>query len=99
MKRKEKTVEKVIRSDTAEDGENSYRYTLIMRESARVASYKLPLYSIAIEMTRGDETVSYAETNEMFADVGKALAFYNKMVKFLATPIDLPYIVEDEMAR
>ena len=34
---------------------------------------------------------------ELMADMDKALSFYDKIVKNLATPIDLAYVVEDEM--
>ena len=95
--RKEKTIETKIRSDEVTKDAITYKYALVMRESARVASFRLPLYSISVEMRRDGEVISFAEANEIFADVGKAIAFYERMVKYLATPIDLPYIVEDEL--
>ena len=95
--RKEKTVATKIRSEEILKDGIIYKYDLIMRESARVASFKLPLYSISVEMQKEGEQISFAETRELFADVGKAIAFYERMVKYLATPIDLPYIVEDEL--
>lgn len=95
--RKEKTIAKKIRSEEIFNDGFIYKYDLVMRESARVASFKLPLYSISVEMRRDGELISAAETRELFADIGKAIAFYERMVKYLVTPIDLPYIVEDEL--
>ena len=75
-----------------------YCYTLIMSESNKVASYKLPLYSIEIEMTDAEGNVTNARTKEIFADVGKAISFFKKLSENLATPLNLLYILEDEMA-
>ena len=94
-----KTVMKdtVLKSEMREADGALYRYVLIMSESNTVASFKLPLYSIEIEMTDADGDVTNARTRELFADVGKALSFFKKLVDNLATPLNLPYIVEDEM--
>ena len=99
MKRKEKTVDTMIRCEKREKDGNCYKYELVMRESGRVASYRLPLYSIFVEMKQQDGTVTNAETKEVFADAGRAIIFFDKLVRNLATPIDLAYIVEDELAK
>ena len=39
-----------------------------------------------------------AKTRELFSEGNKAKAFFDKLVRNLATPIDLAYIVEDEFA-
>ena len=39
-----------------------------------------------------------ARSGELFSEEKKALAFFEKLVRNLATPIDLAYIVEDEFA-
>ena len=95
-----KTVVKdtVIKKDVREADGARYCYTLIMSESNKVASYKLPLYSIEIEMTDADGNVTNAKTKEIFADVGKAISFFRKLSENLATPLNLLYILEDEMA-
>ena len=95
-----KTVVKdtVIKRDIREADGARYCYTLIMSESNKVASYKLPLYSIEIEMTDKDGKVTNAKTKEIFADVGKAISFFRKLSENLATPLNLLYILEDEMA-
>ena len=94
-----KTVVKdtVIKRDIREADGARYCYTLIMSESNKVASYKLPLYSIEIEMTDADGNVTNAKTKEIFADVGKAISFFRKLSENLATPLNLLYILEDEM--
>ena len=95
-----KTVVKdtVIKKDVREADGARYCYTLIMSESNKVASYKLPLYSIEIEMTDAEGNVTNARTKEIFADVGKAISFFKKLSENLATPLNLLYILEDEMA-
>ena len=75
----------------------TYKYVLNMQESLKVASYKLPLYSISVELTDKNGVKTSAETKEIFADVGKAISFFDTLVRNLATPIDLAYIVEDEL--
>jgi hypothetical protein len=94
-----KTVMKdtVVKREVREADGAIYCYSLIVSESNKVASYKLPLYSIEIEMTDEDGKRTHAKTRELFADVGKALSFFKKLADNLATPLNLPYIVEDEM--
>ena len=87
----------VIKREIKEADGALYRYSLIMSESNKVASYKIPLYSIEIEMTDEDGNKTHARTRELFADVGKALSFFKKLADNLATPLNLPYIIEDEM--
>ena len=89
--------EKVIRSEVREADGAKYCYTLLMSESNKVASFKIPLYSIKIEMTDADGNNTSARTCDLFADVGKALSFFKKLYENLATPLNLPYILEDEM--
>ena len=95
MKNREKTRDTVIRHDERSDGENQYTYELTVSESVRTASYRLPLYSIHISMTEMDGTSTSAKAKDAFADSGKAILFYEKVVRNLATPIDLAYILED----
>ena len=87
----------VIKREVKEADGARYCYTLIMNESNKVASYKLPLYSIEIEMTDAEGNVTNAKTKEIFADVGKAISFFRKLSENLATPLNLLYILEDEM--
>ena len=95
--RKSQVIGKVIKKELCEKDGASYSYSLIVNESTSVASYRLPLYSIAIEMIDADGKKTNAETHDLFADVGKALVFFRKLVDNLATPLNLPYILEDEL--
>ena len=94
---KNKFTRRALRKEERLDGGYLYRYTLSVTESGRVASYKLPLYSIAVELTTPEGEVTEAQTKEIFADAGKANSFFESLVEGLATPIDLAYIVEDEV--
>lgn len=98
MKERTKTYDTVIRRESRRDGDFCYSYELIIKESRRVASYGIPLYSVRAEMTDGDGITSSAEVKDAFADAGKAICFFEKVVENLATPIDLAYILEDEIS-
>lgn len=73
-----------------------YRYVLTSRKSKKVASFHMPLYSIEVIMTMDGE-VTRNSIDDVFADVGKALAFFEQISKNLATPIDLTYVFEDKI--
>ena len=89
--------ETVIKREIREAEGATYSYALIMSESKKVASYKIPLYSIGIEMVDAYGNETSAQTSDLFADVGKAIVFYRRMIDNLVTPLNLPYIIEDEM--
>ena len=93
------TKEIILRKDERFDGEDGYTYLLLMRESEFVASFGITLYSVRVEMLRGDGTSSAAEIKDVFASLDKANRFIDKLARNLATPIDLDYIVEDELYR
>ena len=99
MTRKRKTVEKIIKTQLKESSGVSYTYNLSVCESEHVASFGMPLYSIEIKESDERGKVTEAKIKEMFADPGRALAFYERLVKNLATPVDLPYILEEEYSR
>ena len=76
-----------------------YTYRLLINDSFRYSSIGLPLYSVEVEMEDVKcEKVTKARAGELFSEEGKALSFFRKLVRNLATPIDLAYIVEDEFA-
>ncbi len=93
-----KVVSRIVKVTEVTDEEATYRYTLTVSESKRVASYRIPLYSIEIEMTTSDGVKTDAIAKDIFADIGKAIVFYDKMVECRATPLNLHYIIEDEMS-
>ncbi len=98
MKNSSKTTKTAIRTEERIEDGFVYKYILNMEESIRVASYKLPLYSISVKLTDRDGNTTAADTKQIFADLGKAFSFFDMLVRNLATPIDLPYIVEDEIS-
>ena len=88
---KSKITETTIRTSEVNDDEATYRYRLTVCESRRVASYRIPLYSIGIEMVRNDGKRTEAVAKDIFADMGKAI------VEAKATPLNLYYIIEDHI--
>ena len=98
MRGKHKTFDSVIRTEEREKDGIGYKYKLIMKESLGVASYGIPLYSIDVEMNQGNGKTTSATATDLFADAGRAINFFERIVDNLATPIDLAYIVEDEMS-
>ena len=99
MRSKAKTNEVIIRKDIREQDGYKYSYTLLMHESRATASFGIPLYSIKVEMTTPDGAESSTEVGDVFADAGRAIVFYEKALRNLATPIDLTYLLEDETVR
>ena len=97
MRKREKTVDTTIRTEQRNKDGIAYQYELVMRESSKVASYGIPLYTVFIKMTQENGDTTSADTKELFADPGKAIVFFEKLVDNLATPIDLPYILEDKI--
>ena len=87
----------VIRREERIDEENRYLYELIMRRGDSVACWRMPLYSIRVNMTDAHGNEGTADAKDIFSDEDKALSFFEKLVRNLATPIDLPYVLEDEM--
>ena len=97
MRNKIKTNETTIRREVREDDGAQYTYTLVMHESRATASFGIPLYSVRIEMTDAEGNKSDSEVGDVFADAGRAIVFYEKLVRNLATPIDLAYVLEDDI--
>ncbi len=89
---------KTIRTEVREVDGIKYRYELTKRENRSVAGFGIPLYSFAVVMEFKDSGKrSEGNTTDLFSDSGKAMRFFDKLVSNLATPIDLAYIVEDEL--
>ena len=96
METKVKSKMTLIRREILEKDGAFYKYELQMKDR-KCCNNSAPLYLISIEMTLEGGSTTYAETGEIFANVNKAIRFFDKMVTNLATPIDLPYILEDEI--
>ena len=71
-----------------------YKYELRRFDSTSVASYDIPLYEIYVE-TEKEGTVTHYRTGGIFSGVEKAVKFFRMISGKLATPRDLPYVVED----
>ena len=94
---KHKIFNNVILKEEKADGGYSYTYELILREGAKTADFGLSLYSIRISMTDTNGNHSHREATDVFSDRSKAIEFFERLVRNLATPIDLGYVVEDEV--
>lgn len=92
----EKDYGSIIKDVTRISDGITYRYVLTASKSLKVASFNIPLYSISVFMTK-DGACTENSLNEIFADIGKATIFFDTLVENLATPIDLPYILEDKI--
>lgn len=86
----------LVRSERRQEDGNEYEYTLTVRESDKTASFRLPLYSIRVAMTTADGQRREAELNDAFRSPRTAFTFFNRIVDNLATPIDLPFVYDDE---
>ena len=90
-------LEKIVKKEERSDGGFLYTYELIMREGMRVADWKLPLYSVKVSMTDPEGQKSQREATDVFKNRERAVDFFDRLVRNLATPIDLGYVVEDEV--
>ena len=86
----------LVRSERRQEDGNEYEYTLTVSESDKTASFRLPLYSIRVAMTTADGQRREAELNDAFRSPRTAFTFFNRIVDNLATPIDLPFVYDDE---
>ena len=87
----------VIRKEERQDEGNTYSYELRLRRGESTADFRLPLYSIRIGMTDTEGVLRQADAKDVFSNKKRAVEFFEKLVRNLATPIDLAYIVEDEL--
>lgn len=94
---KQNLCDKVVIKEERQEGGFFYTYELILREGESTVDWRLPLYSIRISMTDDMGRVSKREARDVFSDEKKAERFFKRLVKHLATPIDLGYVVEDEV--
>ena len=99
MKKIQDEKQTVIRKVNYEKDGYQYEYTLFVRNSRETASYRLPLYSVSARMTDKDGAVTSHTLNDVFADGGRAIVFFDYVSKNLATPTDLPYVFEDEFVH
>lgn len=86
-----KTVIKTIRTEVRRAFGNEYKYELIQSEA------DIPLYSIKIELKMITGSITKAESHGLIFDEGEAKMFFELLVDNLVTPINLPYVIEDEL--
>jgi hypothetical protein len=86
-----------IRKDEVEKDGLIYSYELIERKGRCMADFGMRLYSIRVSMTDENGQTRKGEARDIFSSKFKAVLFYEKIVRNLATPIDLKYVVEDEI--
>ena len=86
-----------VKKEVRDEGGYEYTYELLLHRGTRTADFGLPLYSIKISMTDLNGNTSQREANDLFASLEQASLFFDKLVRNLATPIDLCYVVEDEV--
>ena len=94
---KSKINHKILRKEERSVDNSIYTYELILREGDATACWRMPLYSIRVKMRDTLGVCRTADAKDIFSDGVKAVSFFEKLVKNLATPIDLAYIVEDEL--
>lgn len=87
----------VVKKEDKQEGGYSYTYELLLRRGVKTADFGLPLYSVRISMTDLNGKKSFREATDLFADDIQATEFFDRLVRNLATPIDLGYVVEDEV--
>ena len=89
--------QKIVRNEIIENGEYVYSYQLIERRGRGMADFGMRLYSISVSMQDGNGNIKRGEAKDVFSSKRKATIFFDKIVRNLATPIDLRYVVEDEI--
>ncbi len=93
----QKLCDRVIRTERRSEDGCDYTYELILREGGLTHDWRLPLFSVRISMKDCDGRFSEREARDLFTNREKAIEFFEKMVRNLATPINLGYVVEDEL--
>ncbi len=84
----------IIREEAANRAGYFFRYSLF-EEKHFMTDTRAVRYSVRIDLKTPDGKESFAITENYCYDAGRALAFYDLLVRNLATPKNLPYISED----
>ena len=82
-----------IRTAVRENEGNTYRYELNLTKG-KAGEWK---YSVRITLRSADGSISTEAEREIFGRESMVKCFFERLVKELVTPIDLPYVIEDEM--
>jgi hypothetical protein len=83
-----KSSKNVLRKDKRIHNGDEYNYSLAISDGNG--------YLISIKMKYDGGKKSEASANAVFTDSEKAIRFYEKLIRNLATPIDLSYILDDD---
>ena len=89
----------LIKCERRECELGTLEYKIHMTPGRMIANYNLELYSISITLTDENGKESFSEVREIFASYRSAERFLRMLSENLATPIELIYIVEDELSR
>jgi len=87
----------LIRKETRIKDGHKYEYMLYVTESSRVASFRLPLYSIEIKLTLKDGGSTEYLARDLFSNSLRAIEFFEMLTEKLVSPMNLPYVIEDEL--
>lgn len=98
MTKDDMTTEGMILKKTIFDAGNELTYIMSKNISSSIASFRIPLYSVKIEMKDSEGNFSYYELNNVFANEVKVRCFFDKLVSNLATPMNLPFVFDDELS-
>ena len=79
------------------DGKTEYRYELMLCYKSIGGSAPIPIYSISAEMIINGIRTFY-RTGDLFTCEKKARSFFDKITEKLATPLNMPYVIEDELS-
>ncbi len=74
-----------------------YTYFMIKHSLPVTGAITAPTYSLRVEMTDNLGNTTFAELPNVFSGREKADLFFDKLLRNLATPLNLPYAFEDEM--
>ena len=92
MRHKAMPKQETIRETIVASNGYIYKYTL------SVGNDKNSMYSLKVVMRGEGGDVHSSTASVVLSDGGRAIAFYNKLVKNLATPANLQYCIEDELS-
>ena len=94
MNSNSKGVTKIISHKKAHYCDTVYIYELREIDSKYVSSFEIVLYEIYVE-EKTNKSVSFYRTGPLFSDLSTALRFFNFIKENLATPHNMPYVIED----
>ena len=94
---KEDFEETLILNERRSNAEADYTYRLLTRKSSVDAPPDIVLYTIEIQMTTRCGEKTHAQANNTFISKQDAINFFYRLVDNFATPLNLDYIIEDEV--